>query len=143
MAGEKVISGNMRLTLADKTVYHSTSCSLSLSRDFNERATKDTNGTERAKGTKNWSATLEGLGVYGSDGSGTMDFFALFDAYDSDVDAPIDVEFVPHETDADFKLVGEGFIESVEKTMPNDEDSTISISILGNGAMTKVALPTS
>lgn len=140
MAGEKVISGNMRITLDGDTVYHSTSCSLSLSRDFKERATKDTNGTERAKGIKSWTATVEGLGVYGSDGTGTVDFYAIFDAYDSDVDAPLDIEFVPDEADAGFKLVGEGFIESVEKTMPNEEDSTISVSILGNGSMTKEAL---
>jgi hypothetical protein len=141
MAGEKVISGNMRITIDGKTVFHSTSCSLSLNREFNERATKDTNGTERAKSTKSWTASVEGLAVYGSDGTGTKDFFAIFDAYDSDVDAPLDVEFVPDETDADYKLVGEGFIESVEKTMANDEDATISVSILGNGSMTKEALP--
>jgi len=141
MAGEKVISGNMRFTFGDKTIYHSTSCSLSLSREFNERATKDTNGTERAKGTKNWSATVEGLAVYNSDGVSTMDFFALFDAYDDDTDAPIDVEFSPDEADAGFKLTGAGFIENLEKTMPNDEDATISFSVLGNGSMTKVVIP--
>lgn len=140
MAGEKVISGNMRFTFADKTVYHSTSCSLSLSREFNERATKDTNGTERSKSTKSWTASVEGLAVYGSDGVGTMDFFALFDAYNDDTDEAIDVEFVPDEADAEYKLVGEGFIENLEKTMPNDEDATISFSVLGNGSMTKEAL---
>lgn len=140
MAGEKVISGNMRITFDDDTVFHSTSCSLSLSREFKERATKDTTGTERAKGTKSWTASVDGLAVYNSDNNGTMDFFALFDAYTDDTATPLSVEFVPDENDATYKLAGEGFIESVEKTMPNDEDATISVSVVGNGAMTKVAV---
>ena len=140
MAGEKVISGNMRLTLDGDTVYHSTSCSLSLSREFKERATKDTTGTERAKGIKSWTASVEGLGTYDGDGTGTVDFYAIFDLYTDDTDTPIDVEFVPDEGDATYKLTGEAFIESVEKTMPNEEDSTISISLVGNGAMAKASI---
>lgn len=141
MAGEKVISGNMRLTLGGKTIYHATEASLSLSREFKERATKDTNGTERAKGKKSWTASSSALGAYGGDGVATNDFFALFDLYNNDDDVPILIEFVPDETDAEFKLVGNGFIESLEKNLPNEEDSTVSISIVGSGAMAKEAIP--
>ena len=140
MAGEKVISGNMRITLDGDTVFHSTSCSLSLSRDFKERATKDTTGTERAKGTKSWTASVDGLATYDGDGVNTVDFYKLFDMYTDDTSTPLSIEFVPDEADASYKLTGEGFIESVEKTMPNDEDATISLSIVGNGAMAKTAI---
>lgn len=137
MAGEKVISGNMRLTLGGKTVYHATEASLSLSREFKERATKDTNGTERAKGKKSWTASTSALGAYLGDGVGTNDFFGLFDLYNDDTDTPIEIEFVPDEADAEYKLIGKGFIESLEKNLPNEEDSTVSISIVGSGEMTK------
>ena len=140
MAGEKVISGDMRITLDDKTVYHSISCSLSMSREFKDRATKDTTGIERRKGTKTWSASVEGLATYDGDGSGTMDFFAVFDAMANDTATPLDIEFVPEEGDAGFKLTGEAFIESVDKTMANDDDATLSISLTGNGFLTKTAI---
>lgn len=140
MAGEKVISGDLRVTLDGKTFYHSTSCSLSLSRELKERATKDTTGTERAKGTKSWSMSADGLGVYNGDGSDSLDLFGLFDAYDDDTDTPISVEFVPDEGDAAFKFAGEGILDSLEGTFGNDEDATASISISGSGALTKVTL---
>lgn len=140
MAGEKVMSGNLRLTLADKTVYHSTECSLSMSREFKERATKDTDGTERAKGIKSWSASASGLAVYNGDGIESHDFYAIFDLYNDDTDAPIVIEFVPEEADATYKLVGNGFIESLENTSTNEEDGQASISITGSGAMSKEEL---
>lgn len=138
MAGEKVMSGNLRLTLDGKTIFHAINCSLSMSREFKERATKDTTGTERAKGTKSWTASFDGLAVYAG-GTTSEDFASLFDLYDDDTDTPIDVEFVQDESDAEYVMTGEGFIDSLEGTFPNDEDGTISLSIVGSGAMTKVS----
>jgi hypothetical protein len=140
MAGEKVINGDLRVTMDGKTFYHSTTCSLSLSRDLKERATKDTTGTERAKGTKSWSMSADGLAVYNGDEVGTLDLFGLFDAYNDDTDTPISVEFVPSESDATYKFAGEGIIESLESTFGNDEDGTASISISGSGSLAKVAI---
>lgn len=140
MAGGKVIAGAMRITLEDKKVYHSTECSLTLSRELKERNTKDTDGVKRAKGKKSWSASTSSLAVYGDDGVDAVDFFALFDFYDDDADVPIKVEFVPSEGDATFKLSGFGIIESLEMNAPNGEDSTASISISGDNKMNKVAI---
>ncbi|WP_271856074.1 phage tail tube protein [Patiriisocius marinus] len=140
MAGEKVISGNLRFTVDGKTFYHSTSCSLSLTRELKERATKDTTGTERAKGVKSWSMTADGLAVYNGDGTTALDMFGLFDAYNDDTDTNIDVEFVQDESDATYKLVGEGIIDSLDGTFANEEDGTASISIQGSGSLTKVTL---
>ncbi len=138
MAGEKVMSGNLRLTLDGKTIFHAMNCSLNMSRDFKERATKDTTGTERAKGTKSWTASFDGLATYAG-GTTAHDFASLFDLYNDDTDTPIEVEFVPDETDATHIMTGEGFIDSLEGSFPNDEDGTISLSVVGSGAMTKVA----
>ncbi len=140
MAGEKVISGNLRITLAGNTVYHSTECSLTMSRELKERNTKDTNGIQRAKGVKTWSASTSSLAVYGGDGVGTTDFYALFDLYNDDADTTISIEFVQSEGGPGFKLVGEGIIESLEMNAANEEDATASISISGSDAMTKVAI---
>lgn len=140
MAGEKVISGNLRLTVDGKTIFHATNCGLDMTRDFKERATKDTTGTERAKGTKSWTASFDGLATYAG-GTTSQDFASLFDLYDDDGVTPIDVEFVPSEADKEYTFVGEGFIDSLSGSFPNDEDGTISLSIVGNGAMTKVAVP--
>lgn len=135
MAGEKVMSGDLRLKLEDKTVFHATSCTLTMSREFKERATKDTTGVERAKSTKSFTASYEGLAVYASDGVGTHDFEDLFGLYNDDAAAALDIEFLPSESDATKKYTGECFIENLELTAPNDEDATISMSLVGNGAL--------
>jgi hypothetical protein len=140
MVNGKVISGKLRIKLNAKTVYHATECNLTMSRELKERNTKDTNGIQRAKGVKSWSASTSSLAVYGGDGSSSHDFFALFDLYNDDTDATIAVEFVPSEGDATFKLSGQGLIESLEMNAANDEDATASISISGFNAMEKVAI---
>lgn len=140
MAGEKVMSGNMRLTLNGNTVYHSTDATLTLSRETKERSTKDTDGRQIAKGIKSFSASASALGTYAGDGQGSHDFAALFDLYDDDTDTPVAVEFVPDEADHTFKLSGEGIITSLELNAPNEEDTTASISIEG-GAMAKTTIP--
>ena len=134
------MSGNLRLTLDGKTVYHATEATLSLSRATKERSTKDTDGREIAKGIKSFTATASALGVYASDGVDTNDFGALFDLFNDDTDSTIAVEFVPDEADATFKLGGSAIITSLELNAPNEEDSTASITLEG-GAMTKTALP--
>ena len=74
MAGEKVMNGNLRMTLDEKTIYHSTECSVSLTREIRERSTKDTDGVERAKGQKSFSGSASALAVYLSDGEDAHDF---------------------------------------------------------------------
>ncbi|HET8885235.1 MAG TPA: phage tail tube protein [Salinimicrobium sp.] len=135
MAGEKVISGNLRLTLDDGSIFHATECSLTMTRELKERSTKDTDGIERSKGIKSWSASASALAVYGSDGTGTNDFAALFNLYNDDTDTLVAVEFVQDETDAVYKFVGSAIIESLEMNAANEEDATASISLSGSGAM--------
>ena len=141
MAGEKVIDGNLRLTLDEKTVYHATECSLTVNREIRERSTKDTDGIEKAKGQKSWTASASALAVYASDGTETHDFGALFDLYDNDVDENVSIEFVPTEGDATFMFEGECIIESLEMNAAVEEDVTASISLQGSTKLRKVTLP--
>lgn len=141
MAGEKVMNGNLRMTLDEKTVYHSTECSVTLTREIRERSTKDTDGVERAKGQKSFSGSASALAVYLSDGEDAHDFGALFDLYNDDTDTAIPIEFVPSEGDASFMFKGECIIESLELNLAVEEDGTASISFSGSKKLEKVDLP--
>ena len=135
MAGEKVLSGNMRLMIGSKTIYHATDATLTMTREIRERATKDTDGTEKAKGIKNFSASANALGVYNSDGTTASDFDALFAIYDDETTETVDIEFVPEESDATKKYTGKAIIDSLELNMANEEDATASINLNGSGTI--------
>ena len=141
MAGEKVISGNLRLVLDSKTIYHATESSLSLSREVRERSTKDTDGIQRAKGIKSFEASASALGVYGSDGADTSDFEALFDIYDDDITESVDIQFIPDESDATVAYEGKAIITALEGNFANEEDATVSITLSGSETLKKVTLP--
>ena len=141
MAGEKVISGNIRITLDEKTVYHATECSINLSREVRTRSTKDTNGIQKAKGQTDWTGSTSSLAVYNSDGSGTNDFGALFDLFYDDADTVVPFEFVPSEGDATFMFEGNCIIDSLELNGTVEEDGTASMSFSGSEKLVKVALP--
>lgn len=136
----KVISGNLRIKLDDKTIFHATEATLSLSREVRERATKDTLGIERAKGTKDWTCTSSALGTYDADGA-THAWDDLFELYDDDSDTTINIEFVPDEADATFMLQGLGIITQLDMNANNDEDATASITIIADGKLNKITLP--
>lgn len=136
MAGENVISGNARFSFGGKTIFHATSCNISMTRAFRERTTKDTDGTQRAKGNFSWGGGGDALLVYGSDNLTTMDFYALVAAHQEDSDEPLTIEVVQDETDATKKLSGECFIETLDATMAVNEDGTLSFGIVGNGKFT-------
>lgn len=138
---EKVISGNLRLVLDGKTIYHATESSLSLSREVRERSTKDTDGIERAKGIKTFEASASALGVYGSSNSTTSDFEGLFDIYDDDATESVQIQFIPDESDATVAYEGFAIITSLEGNFANEEDATVSISLTGSETLKKVTLP--
>lgn len=141
MAGEKVISGNLRLTLDGKTIFNATDCSLSLSRETKQRAaTKDTASGVNTKGQKNWSASYNGLAMYAGDGVGTHNFFALFDIWDDDTDTPVVVQFVPSEGDAEFLLAGPGIVTDLSGNWNVDEDGTCSLTVSNAGDLVKTAI---
>lgn len=138
---EKVISGNLRLVLDGKTIYHATESSLTLSREVRERSTKDTDGIERAKGLKSFEASASALGVYGADNATTSDFEGLFDIYDDDATESVQIQFIPDESDATVAYEGFAIITSLEGNFANEEDATVSISLTGSETLKKVTLP--
>lgn len=140
MAGEKIMSGQMRIKLSDKDIYHATGASLSYTRSTKDRITKDTDGREEAKGILAFSITCDALGVYDSDGATAHDFAALFAIMNDDADVKTPIEFVPDEADATFKLTGEGLMKSLSLNANVDEDTTANIQIDG-GRLTLVSLP--
>jgi hypothetical protein len=140
MAGEKIMSGQLRLRIDDKTVYHATGVQLSYTRSTKERITKDTNGREESKGIMSFSVSGDALGVYDSDGATALDFKALFVIMNDDTDVKIPVEFLPDEADATFKLTGDGVMKSLNLNANVDEDATCSFTIDG-GRLAIVELP--
>lgn len=140
MAGQKVISGDLRLKFDDENIYHSINCSLEMSRETKPRATKDTTGVEVSKGTKSASISGDGLAVYLGDGNDGLIFNELFDKWNDDTTTLVDFEFLPGEADATFKYSGECIITSLSMSAPNDEDATISFSADVSGEITKTAI---
>ena len=134
------MSGNARIHIGGKTVYHATECTLALAREMKERSTKDTNGVEKAKGKKSHTISVSALATDQGDGLETLDFGALFVLFNDDTDTPVDWEFIPDEAAAAFKYSGSGVIPSLEGNFVNEEDGTCSFSIEG-GAVTQTALP--
>src|SRR5690606_30481750 len=102
-------------------------------------ATKDTKAGAATKGTRTWSASYNGLAIHASDGTGTHDFFALFDLWKDDSDTLIEVEFVPASGDSSLSyFAGEGIITDLSGNFAVDEDGTISLSITGSGDINRV-----
>lgn len=130
----------LRILLDGKTVFHSTEASISMSREFKERSTKDTDGIEIAPGVKSWSASCSALGVQALPVGATnaLAFEQLFDKYDGD--STIDIEFKlvgdPDAVGTTF-YKGKAYIESLELNAPNEEDATASISLRGSGVIEK------
>lgn len=139
MAGEKNISGNLRLRLDGKVIFDASSCTLSLSRETTQRAgTKDSAAGASTKGTKSWTASYNGLGVYAGDGADGHQFENLVDFWNDDTETLIHCEFVPSEGDYQFYYEGDGILTQLDGVFNFSEDSTISMTITGTGDLSKV-----
>jgi hypothetical protein len=140
MAGEKVLSGNLRLWLNDLPIFDATGCSVSFARETKKRAaTKDTSAGASTKSTRTWSAGYNGLAIYASDGSTHHDFKALVDLFNDDTDTLVQVDFVPSNSDYTYYLKGNGILTALDGTFNVDEDGTISLSIEGVGDLLPVS----
>jgi len=60
-AGEFYKGKNLRISLEGKTLFHATSCSLSIQSDTDEIATKDTNGKVLIPGSYSGSLSMDNL----------------------------------------------------------------------------------
>lgn len=132
MAGEKTYSGNLRLMANGKVIFDAISSTLSLSRETTTTpGTKDTAAGKPRKGTKSFTASYSGLGVYAGDGNGGHNFKDLLDVFNDDSSSEVHIEFVPEETDADFYFEGDGIITALEGVFAFSETATVTMSIAG------------
>ena len=131
----QTVEGILRLTIDGKKFAHETSASLSLTLDFRERATKDTDGIERAPNIIDWSASGESLLV------GAVDEDTEFASFEDLFDAmlakqEVDVEFKPGGVGSTF-YKGKAYFNQLDASSAVNEDPTASFSLTGNGAPTK------
>lgn len=137
MAGDKVMSGNMRLRIDGKVIFDAIGCTLTLGREVKSRAaTKDTSAGSNTKSTKTWSAGFNGLAIYAGDGNDGHNFKDLFDLWNSDSSTLPVVQFIPDEADYTYYYEGSGIITGLSMTGNVDEDATITLDITGSGPIT-------
>lgn len=136
MAAGQIYKGkNVRFSFNGKTLYHATSCSMSISTTLESIATKDTNGTVSVPSNYEWSITTNALvadkpasPVTHSD---FMDIVSLQLA-----GTEIDVEFTTGET-GDFLLSGKVYVESSSINAEVGSSVNGDFSFKGNGDLTK------
>ena len=135
MANEKNIRGNLRLRLNGRVIFDSTSCTISLSRETTQRTgTKDSAAGASTKGTKSWTVSYNGLGVYAGDGTGGRQFKDLIDYWNDDSTDVLLVEMIPEESDHTWYYKGDGgIITQLDGVFNFSEDSTISMTVTGTG----------
>lgn len=136
MAASTIYKGkNLRFSFGGKTLYHATSCKLSLSTKLEAIATKDTNGTVSTPSNYEWSLSADALVANKPSGSttqeGFMDLVALQLA-----GTQIEVEFTTGEV-GDFVLTGNVYIESCDITAEVGNSTTGSFSFKGTGDLVK------
>ena len=126
----------MRLTLDGDKVIHSTSCSLSISVEIRDTASKDIpNGwADGETGTKSWTVSAEGLFSYDA----TIDAETRLSASDLadliSVGDKIAFEMLTGVT-GDVKYTGTVIFNGLENTFPNNDNSTYSVSLTGAGPL--------
>lgn len=136
MAAGQIYKGkNVRFSFEDKTLFHATTCSVSISTTMESVATKDTDGTVSVPGNYEWSLTTSALVADKPAGSSQTDFMEMLALHLAGTE--IDVEFTTGET-GDFVLSGKVFIESTSITAETGNSVSGDFSFKGNGNLTKL-----
>ncbi|WKW47261.1 phage tail tube protein [Myroides sp. JBRI-B21084] len=134
MAAGQIYKGkNVRFSLNGKTLFHATTCSISISTTLESIATKDTNGTLSVPGNYEWSMSTSALVADKPAGSTQSDFMDLLALQLSG--AEIDIEFTTGEA-GDFLLKGKVFIESSSINAETGNSVSGDFSFKGNGDLT-------
>lgn len=134
-AGQPYKGKNVRWKFDGKTLFHATSCALSISTTLEEIATKDTDGSEVTPSSYTWSMTANALVADKPVGSTTQHGFPdLVDLQLSN--ARIEVEFTSDEA-GDFIYSGFVYIESSNMTSDVANAMSGDISFKGTGNLTK------
>lgn len=131
----------MRITLDTEKVIHSTSCSISINVEVRDTASKDIpNGwSDGETGTKSWTASCEGLFSWDDtiDAEARVDAEGLFDLITAGAKVAL---VMTTGVSGDVEYSGDAIITSLEKTFPNNENSTYSLSLQGAGPLAKATI---
>lgn len=133
-AGQIYKGKNVRLSYNDKTLYHATSCKLSISTKLEEIATKDTDGTVSTPSNYAWNISAEALVANKPTSSTQSDFMDIVSLQLAGTE--IDIEFTDGAT-GNFTLSGKVYIESSDITAEVGNSVTGSFSFKGNGNLAK------
>lgn len=133
-AGQIYQGKNVRFKFQDKTLYHATSCSLSISTTLEEIATKDTDGTVSTPGNYSWSITTNALVADKPVSSTQSDFMDVIDLQLGKT--LIAIEFTDDATGS-FKLAGNVYVESANITAEVGQSVTGDFSFKGTGDLVK------
>jgi hypothetical protein len=135
MAAGDILKGkDLRITLIDGTIYHATECSITSTRNFDEVATKDTNGNITTPDTYSWSLNASGLVANKPGASAQKD---IHDLWTEHLAANlVAVEFTTTET-GDITISGNAYVESVEMTAATEGRATYTATLKGDGDLTQ------
>ncbi|MEM9685301.1 MAG: hypothetical protein AAF934_00080 [Bacteroidota bacterium] len=132
-AGQFYRGRNLRISVEGEVIYHATECSFSTSKDFEEIATKDTNGKEQYPGDHGWSLSTNYL-VADRPGGGTQqDVSTLLGFYQNNT--LLTVEFTTGVT-GDIVISGSAYIDNCNITSTVNQVVSGDFSFLGNGDFT-------
>lgn len=132
-AGEIVKGRNLRIKIADNTVYHATECSFSTTLELEGIATKDTAGNVQSAGNYEWSLSTSALVAVKSTGSSQNDTFSILEKYLAKT--AVDVEFTTDVAN-DIILSGSAYLSSCNITAPTNGTSTYDVVLTGDGTLT-------
>jgi hypothetical protein len=138
MSGKIYKGKNVRFSFEGKTLYHATSCSLSVSTTLEELATKDTQGTISVPGNYSWSISANALVADKPAGSTTQDGFMDIMALQL-ASTPIDIEFTDGEVGS-WKLAGTVYVESANISAEVGNSVTGDFSFKGTGDLVKTTI---
>lgn len=128
----------MRVTIGDEKLIHPTACTLEISVEVRDTASKDIpeGWADGETGQKSWTCSIEGL--YSQDE--TVDAEARLAAegfFDAIVaGAKVDVEVLTGVV-GDIKYTGQAIITASSSSFPNNENATYSLSLQGAGPLAK------
>ena len=124
----------LRFSFEGKTLFHATSCELSIDTKLEDIATKDTDGTISEASNYSWSISTECL-VANKPVSSTQSDALDIVAYQL-AGTEIDVEFATSVV-GDFVLAGKVLVQNAKITAQVDNVATGSFTFKGNGNLTK------
>lgn len=132
-AGDIVKGKNLRIKIADNTVYHATECNFSTSLNLEQLATKDTNGNVSTPGNYTWSLDTSALVAIKSTGSSQNDTFSIMEKYLAKT--AVAVEFTT-DTANDIVLSGSAYLTECSIAAPVEGSATYSVTLTGDGNLT-------